>query len=286
MKLSRFTAGLLLMALIAPAPPAHPADEKTRAEVFRAFALKESGRYSIRHAGAAGQTLTRRTESLLHWTNPVSGSIVGETFVWTENGRPGALGSFYRWYRPFQHRANEFTSLAFTPLEVTREGQHVWTTPGPGVTLRPIPEAPAPAAPAAQRLRQMRQLAKDFTARHIDVGAVERDLRLLSQPLYRYETATGSDTIDGGLFVFVLGTDPDGVLLVECRNVEGKPRWDYALARMTHREVRFSHRGRLVWTAPQLPYATAVRNHTETYTEFVFKLGNDPTPPPEAESTP
>ena len=36
----------------------------------------------------------------------------------------------------------------------------------------------------------------------------------------------------------------------------------------------------------ELPYATAVRNHTETYTEFVFKPGYDPTPSPEAGVTP
>src|SRR4051794_16722062 len=83
------------------------ADEKSRALAFRAFAIEESGRYSFRRVGGSGQALARRPESLLHWSNPVSGSICGEAFVWTEKGRPEVLGSFYRWYAPFRHRANE-----------------------------------------------------------------------------------------------------------------------------------------------------------------------------------
>ncbi len=260
-------------------------DEKARASTFRAFAFQEADRYTFRRAGATGKAFTRSPESLLHWSNPVSGSICGETFVWTENGRPEVLGSFYRWFSPFRHRANEFTSLAATPVETDRLGQRVWTTRGPGVSFQPIPGAPAPASTSPQRLRQMRELAKDFTARHVDEDKTERDMRLLNQPLYRYET-TGDHPIDGGLFVFVLGTDPDGVLLIESRLSDREPRWEYALARMTHLEIRISHRGQLVWTAPRLVYATAVRGHTETYTEFAFKPGQDPNPPPDSEAKP
>jgi hypothetical protein len=229
-------------------------DEKARASAFRAFAFQEADRFVFRRTGATGKAFTRSSDSLLHWSNPISGSICGEVFVWTENGRPEVLGSFYRWFSPFHHRADEFTSLAATPLEVERAGQHVWTTRGPGVKFEPISGAPTPARTSPQRLRQMRELAKDFTARHIDQDKTERDLRLLNRPLYRYET-TGDDPSDGGLFVFVLGTDPDGVLLIESRTSGGEPRWEYALARMTHMEIRISHRGHLLWTAPRLVYA-------------------------------
>ena len=33
-------------------------------------------------------------------------------------------------------------------------------------------------------------------------------MRLLAQPIYRYENTKG-DLIDGALFAFVLGTDPE-----------------------------------------------------------------------------
>ena len=50
-------------------------------------------------------------------------------------------------------------------------------------------------------------------------------MRLLAQPIYRYENTKG-DLIDGGLFVFVLGTDPEAFLLIEARRPQsGAPEW-------------------------------------------------------------
>ena len=73
-----------------------------------------------------------------------------------------------------------------------------------------------PADSAAARLRQMRALAQEFTGRQTNREGVDRDMRLLAQPIYRYENTKG-DLIDGGLFVFVLGTDPEVFLLIEAR---------------------------------------------------------------------
>ena len=45
-------------------------------------------------------------------------------------------------------------------------------------------------------------------------------MRLLTEPLYRYENTKG-DLIDGGLFAFVVATDPDAFLLIEARRTKG-----------------------------------------------------------------
>ena len=100
----------------------------------------------------------------------------------------------------------------------------------------------------------MRELAKDFTGREELYEETERDMRLLSQPLYRYD-GSEAPLIDGGLFAFVQGTDPETLLLIEARRVDGKPRWEYGLARMNHVAMRVSHRGQPVWTVPLLPWA-------------------------------
>ena len=68
----------------------------------------------------------------------------------------------------------------------------------------------------------MRDLAKEFTARQTDRKDIDRDLRLLAQPIYRYEKTEG-DLIDGGLFAFVLGTDPEAFLMIEARRIDGTP---------------------------------------------------------------
>ena len=52
-------------------------------------------------------------------------------------------------------------------------------------------------------------------------------MRLLAHPIYHYENTKG-DLIDGGLFAFVQGTDPEVFLLVEARRPGGlRPRVEF-----------------------------------------------------------
>ena len=91
-------------------------------------------------------------------------------------------------------------------------------------------------------------------------------MRLLAQPIYRYEKPEG-DLIDGALFVFVLGTDPEALLLIEAHQVDGTPRWQYGLARMSNVNLRVSDRGRPVWEVPTLPWPKFL-DRSEPYTTF------------------
>ena len=61
---------------------------------------------------------------------------------------------------PIQSRELELHSLSLQPLVAEHSGGESWTPTRPGVELKPIPDAPAPAASPAQRLRQIRELAK------------------------------------------------------------------------------------------------------------------------------
>ncbi len=124
--------------------------------------------------------------------------------------------------------------------------------------LKPIPGAPAPADSAAARLRQMRALAQEFTSRQTNRAGVDRDMRLLAQPIYRYEDTKG-DLIDGGLFVFVQGTDPEIFLLIEARRPrDGAPEWRFGATRMHGIDLRLYHRGRDGLEGPRDPL---VANH-------------------------
>jgi hypothetical protein len=106
----------------------------------------------------------------------------------------------------------------------------IWNPSEPGVTFREVPDAPKPAGTAAERLRQMRAVAGKFTstytARHLDDKPFE--LRLLTQPVYRYET--GDARSDGAVFAFVQSTASVALLLVESRPTRDGPRWHYAYA--------------------------------------------------------
>jgi hypothetical protein len=95
-------------------------------------------------------------------------------------------------------------------------------------------------------------------------------LRLLPRPLYRYETSDGP-IIDGAVFAFVMGTDPETLLLIEAvENADGTA-WQYAFARRTSGELEGRHAGKVVWKAARYP-------ETKDPTRSHFSLGT-PIPP-------
>jgi hypothetical protein len=259
---------LLILAVAQGADP--PKDDKALAEEFRLFARKEASAYTIRLQGS-DQPLTLQPEPVLKWSNPVVGTIFGDVFIWTDHGRPEAVASIYRVYSAPIHRANEFHSLAFRPLVGKRDGATVWTPIKPGLELKPIPDAPAPADSASVRLRQLRALAQEFTGRQTNREGVDRDMRLLSQPVYRYENTQGA-LVDGGLFAFVLGTDPEVFLLIEARrSPAGSLEWQFGAARMNSINLRLYHRGQEIWSVPEITWARAF-DSTRPYALFTFDI--------------
>ncbi len=98
----------------------------------------------------------------------------------------------------------------------------------------------------------MRTLTRDFTASTLDHKDRHWELRLLPQPLYRYES-TDPDVLDGAVFAFVTsaGTDPEALLVIEARKPAGKdlPVWHFAAGRFTDTELRVKHKGNEVFTA-------------------------------------
>ena len=77
-------------------------------------------------------------------------------------------------------------------------------------------------------------------------------LRLLPRPLYRYDLKDSNDTNpilrDGGMFAFVMGTDPEVILLLEAVEREGQAVWQYAFARATTYAVEASLGEAVVWS--------------------------------------
>jgi hypothetical protein len=235
---------------------------KSRADEFRDFAKRVIATYTIRSTSSR-EPLTLQREPVLTWSNPIVGEIYGDVFVWTLKGRPEVVGSLHKWYSPHHHSAIEFLSLSAQKLVAERAGREAWAPSRPGIEMKPIPEAPSPSSVPAQRLRQMRELAKDFSGRECLYEETERDTRLLAQPVYRYSDGH-EPVIDGALFAFVQGTDPETFLLIEARRAQGNPVWHYGLARMNHVAMRVSYRGKQIWTAPELPFAQ-VQDYRQPY---------------------
>ena len=205
--------------------------EKDLLREFQGYAKKVAAEYEIQRAASREGKLILRPEPVLNWTNPVEGKVYGSTFIWTLNVRPEAIGDVHRWHiNAGVGEEHTFHSLSLSTIVVQRRGQLVWHPAKPGVELKPVPGAPKPADSTTTRLQQMKSLARQFEA-FMYPDRNRFALRLLTQPIYRYES-TDPDLLDGGLFTFVRSTDPAVLLLVESRRTDEGHEWQYGLARM------------------------------------------------------
>jgi hypothetical protein len=235
----------------------------------------EAAEYAIYRDASRKEKLELRPEPVYVWTNPVrGGGQDGAVYVWTCRGRAEVVGSFFSYPASGpRHLSHEFHSLSLSVLDVERRGAHArtWQPQAPGIAIAPIPEAPEPASSAAQRLSQMRALTRDFSASTRDAQDRSWELRLLPQPLYRYES-TDLDVADGALFGFVTsaGTDLEALLVIEARKSTGSGRllWHHAAARFTDCELRMRYKGKEFFHAPIFLYDKPYPDPQQRYRAF------------------
>jgi hypothetical protein len=187
----------------------------------------------------------------LRWSNTVSGTKDGIVGMWIGGGRPQVIVQFSQ-RNVFIH---EFCSTATGPFTMYRNGQPVWSPATAGVAMQPVPDAPPPADAAFKRLIQMRKIAErfevidDFRPNYTDPKTERHTLRLLTNPLYRYEPSP--EIIDGAVFGLVITTDPESLLLLEAHKTDKGAEWRYALTRMTVYALTGNLDGKQVWSAPE-----------------------------------
>src|SRR5262249_33454016 len=127
-----------------------------------------------------------------------------------------------------------------------------------------LPGVDAPAATAAQRLVQMRALAGEVVVELLDTRNVppgeDQTPRLLPRPPYPYDPQP-PQAPDRALYAFVIGTDPEWLLLLESDTASAKPEWRFGVARMNRDTIRLKRKGETVWEAagtrehsPEDPY--------------------------------
>jgi WD40 repeat protein len=203
---------------------------------------------------------------LLRYLQPEVGVVDQATvWGWGGKGRPAALlalAEFRQRGRPVW--SYELVSLADGPLRATAGPRLTWSPQRPGLELRPLAGAPAPAGGEAERLAQMRKLGERFVARE-QVRGQSITLKLSAQPLCRYaEPAAG--LTDGAVFTFNDGGNPDVVLVLEARRRGAEAAaWRYGLAPFSAATLAVELDGHEVWRevegrrlGPQEPYWIAV----------------------------
>ncbi len=197
------------------------------------------------------QELELRREPVMRWTS--QGDYNGEVFVWTYHGAAAIVGCIFSGPQGKTHRRimHEFHSLVPHPLYSGARAGAGWHPEAAGIKLEPVVDSPAPAANPARRLAQMRDLTRRFTAQ-VQRENSKWEMRLLTQPVYRYEISDEkSPVVDGAIFSYVwtAGTDPEVLLVLEARRTDKGLDWYYAPARFTNCEAWLQYRGKQVWRA-------------------------------------
>jgi hypothetical protein len=211
---------------------------------------EEARAYEMQIGDKSPSKLELQPKSVLHWANPAENGEDGAVFLWLQHGRPEVIGTFFTYRRAatgeeiFKHSLHSLSSL---PITADLAKRRVWAPKTAGVSFQPIPEALPPADSSRGRLLQMKSLAKDFSGKLVDLKETSKSLRLLPQPLVRYEPTAG-ECVDGAIFALAEGTDPQALVLIEARRTgEAAPTWQFAFARFHFVHLWGYHKDKEVW---------------------------------------
>lgn len=198
----------------------------------------------------SADSMTQRVA--MRWANNARGSASGLTVLYVADGHPEVVCSIYPWDK---HLVHEYDSLSRNRPIVKRDGRVAWEPDKPGVNFKTIPAAEPPGETAVARLRQMKALSREFSSTMLGWKADRSDreeLRLLTQPLYRYECHR-DDILDGAVFAFTQGTDPESLLLLEAVKAKEGYEWQFAFVRNTSGELEGRYQSNPVWHADRFP---------------------------------
>lgn len=258
-------AMLLVVAAVADNPARGQAGPGDPEKATRLQAMERVARGVVMRKvdGGASEPIAPLDNPIYRFDDPARSYSDGTVWAWGRPGRPAALLTLslekkegvLRWL-------GELTSLSAPSITAAGPEGWAWTPQAAGAVANPLPDTPRPAEDEARRLRQMRDAARRFRAFEFFAPVnrtqleLERfELRLLPQPVHRYSDP-GSGLVDGAIFVFAYGTNPEIVLLIEARR-EGKDEsgasWTYGLARVAGAELHVELDHHEVWKQPRVP---------------------------------
>lgn len=208
---------------------------------------------------------------LLHYYDQPRKILDATLWCFAENGRPAAfckiekiaVGDRNRWLYCF-------ASLSTSPIEAEWAAGKTFSAKGPGIRFIELSGAPNPAEGKEARSRQVKDLVRRISVSLADPDlAFRENLRLLTQPIQRYDDAKAG-ILDGAVFGFSTnGTCPDLIVLIEAQKAkDGSAKWKIAVARMTNCELRLRDQDREIWSAPFLRFADQIGENLETWMFF------------------
>jgi hypothetical protein len=242
----------------------------TAADDRLAQAAAHMDRIEMRLAGDLDRIVSRIEKPLLVFGDAARRNENGTLWAFGAEGRPLA---FLELYQAVEENAPWVHAVSLTGTDLVISQTPISGTWRPAITqIEPaaIPEVAPPLAREPQRLRQMKEIARRFTAHEFwDPDNSRFELRLLVQPVHRYRDERRG-VLDGAAFVLAHGTNPEVVLLIEAHGARpDQAQWRYSLARMGSAEFHVELDGREVWKRDRTP--GIVGAPTDPYWLFVSR---------------
>lgn len=218
--------------------------------------MRQAGIYELEAIQDSPRILPLHTKPLMRFNNPVGGVPDGVVVMWLDGARPAVLAQVFMTSDKIW--LHEMQSMAASPLVLRdQENNRIpWRPRKKGLEWHKLDDVDPPAESKVARRIQMRKISESFSAsdefkrNSADKETSQYQLRLMPRPLYRYpDNAQGM--IDGAVFAFVHGTDPEVFVALEAAQIDGKRIWRYALAPMTCWAVQVQYKGSEVWNLPE-----------------------------------
>lgn len=188
------------------------------AEIKAASALQFADRPLLRYSDQSRET-----------GEGVKGVLDATVWRLGRSGRPKAIVTLEIY--PVAGRdpllAYEFISLSPQKFAMQSARLPQWAPRGTELQMAALEGAPPPADAPRGRLTQMRTLAGRFAASEEFQGQ-KIVCRMLPQPIDRYDDAAAG-ILDGAIFVFANGTNPEMGLVLEC----SQQQWSFGAFRLT-----------------------------------------------------
>lgn len=257
--------GLAALTLRASAEPPVEVEPPSDAELrsrWNALYKRRAEALRVSLADSENQTIKLLEKPLLTYTNPVrAGRTEGSVFLWTDEGRPVLVAAFWSVNEPTDQSrrrlSREWHSLGQEDMSVDIDSARVWQSGEPGIEWHSLAGNAAPVESRTLRLAQMRKIVAGVQA---TIGTGESELRLMPQPLYRYPESTPG-VMDGAMFAFVMGTDPELFAIVEAVHQEGGAQWKIGFVSFTNAPVEAHLDGLKIFTAERCPPGQSTGPH-------------------------
>lgn len=184
---------------------------------------------------------------LLRYSNQAARIITADATVWAwgPSGRPVAMASL-------DDKGLEIVSFADMRVTLTGKSGLKWSPAKAQIVWKAVPEAAAAGQTGILRARQMKEIARRFSATGHYPDSGDLQLRLLEHHLHRYSNLA-EGIVDGAIYAFAAGTNPEVIVLLECREgPEKNPLWYYGITRLSAGTLDAKLDDRPVWSCPPI----------------------------------